>query len=204
MEAIGLKPEYFSIVDGETLLIRNEFDRKTNFSGVGLDSARVEEELKSKLKRNLRQLCWEKRYRKNPFYNFFRPFWWVTDYGSSTIRLFYTFLGISLIFSALYLIPHILLDQIPWVNYPFVGGLELDAGKYPEIGGFNNTQILMLLWTRAFYFSIVTMTNLGFGDMYAYPLSSPGHILVGIQVILGYVLLGALITRLSILFREVQ
>ena len=53
---------------------------------------------------------------------------------------------------------------------------------------------------RALYFSIVTMTTLGFGDMYAHPESLVGHVLLTIQVILGYVLLGALVTRLNILF----
>jgi hypothetical protein len=53
---------------------------------------------------------------------------------------------------------------------------------------------------RAVYFSVVTMTTLGFGDLYANPLRIAGHILLAIQVILGYVLLGALITRFAVLF----
>ena len=53
---------------------------------------------------------------------------------------------------------------------------------------------------RAIYFSIVTMTTLGFGDMYAQPGSYLGHILLTIQVLLGYVLLGALVTRFAVLF----
>jgi len=38
------------------------------------------------------------------------------------------------------------------------------------------------------------------GDMHANPSSMAGHILLTLQVLTGYVLLGALITRLSILF----
>ena len=53
---------------------------------------------------------------------------------------------------------------------------------------------------RAVYFSIVTMTTLGFGDMYANKGSIAGHVILAVQVILGYVLLGALITRFSVLF----
>jgi len=44
------------------------------------------------------------------------------------------------------------------------------------------------------------MTTLGFGDMYANAQSIWGHILLTFQVILGYVLLGALVTRFAVLF----
>lgn len=40
----------------------------------------------------------------------------------------------------------------------------------------------------------------GFGDMYANPQSISGHFLLTFQVILGYVLLGALVTRFAVLF----
>jgi hypothetical protein len=57
---------------------------------------------------------------------------------------------------------------------------------------------------RSVYFSIVTMTTLGFGDMYASAHSLfrgiAGHILLALQVTLGYVLLGALVTRFAVLF----
>ncbi|MEL6440500.1 MAG: pentapeptide repeat-containing protein [Cyanobacteria bacterium J06621_8] len=194
----------FSIVDAKTLLNENEFDRKTDFSSVGLDSARIDEELKSDLKRNIRQIYWERRDKRNLFNWVFKSFWWVSDYGSSTKRLIYTFLGISLVFSVVYLIPYIAPYWMPWTDYPFLSGLEIDVEQYPEISELTETQMLWRLWIRTLYFSIVTMTTLGFGDMSAHPLSIPGHILVCIQVILGYVLLGALITRLSILFQEVQ
>ena len=207
----------FSIVDGETLLTRNKFDRNTDFSGVGLDGARVEEELKSALKRNIRQLYWKKRYRRNLLYNLLRPFWWASDYGSSTTRLIITFLGSSLFFSIFYLIPYSTISWADapyitfhyeyWTNYPFLQGLELNTENYPDnpkIEDLSSGEIGRTLWTRTLYFSIVTMTTLGFGDMSAHPSSTLGHVLVCLQVILGYVLLGALITRLSILFQEVQ
>jgi hypothetical protein len=53
---------------------------------------------------------------------------------------------------------------------------------------------------RPVYFSVVTMTTLGFGDMYANKESIAGHVLLILQVILGYVLLGALVTRFAVLF----
>jgi hypothetical protein len=58
---------------------------------------------------------------------------------------------------------------------------------------------------RSIYFSVVTMTTLGFGDMYANSHNLwwgwLGHILLIVQVILGYVLLGALVTRFAVLFK---
>ena len=53
---------------------------------------------------------------------------------------------------------------------------------------------------RTIYLSIVTMTTLGFGDMHANCQSFWGHLLLTVQVILGYVLLGALVTRFGVLF----
>jgi len=53
---------------------------------------------------------------------------------------------------------------------------------------------------HALYFSVVTMTTLGFGDIAANPDSWVGQVLLMVQVIFGYVLLGALVTRLAILF----
>ena len=58
----------------------------------------------------------------------------------------------------------------------------------------------LLVLLRPVYFSIVTMTTLGFGDMHANETSIWGHALLTFQVILGYVLLGALVTRFAVLF----
>ena len=44
------------------------------------------------------------------------------------------------------------------------------------------------------------MTTLGFGDIAASPDNGCGQVLLMVQVVLGYVLLGALITRLAVLF----
>jgi len=46
------------------------------------------------------------------------------------------------------------------------------------------------------------MTTLGFGDIYANPQKPWGYGLLMLQVIIGYVILGALVTRLSILFNS--
>ena len=44
------------------------------------------------------------------------------------------------------------------------------------------------------------MTTLGFGDIYANPKSPVGQILLIFHVLLGYVFLAALVTRLAVLF----
>lgn len=45
------------------------------------------------------------------------------------------------------------------------------------------------------------MTTLGFGGMHANPDRPWGHIALIIQVLIGYILLAALVTRLAVLFR---
>jgi hypothetical protein len=53
---------------------------------------------------------------------------------------------------------------------------------------------------HALYFSVVTMTTLGFGDTSANPDNWAGRILLMVQVILDYVLLSVLVTRFAVLF----
>ena len=81
-------------------------------------------------------------------------------------------------------------------DYPgIVANLFIDEGEAVK---------WWLVPLRSIYFSIVTMTTLGFGDMYAntksYLWGWAGHLLLIVQVILGYVLLGALVTRFAVLF----
>jgi len=102
-------------------------------------------------------------------------FWRISDYGRSTWRIIAWFFGLAFVFALLYrLFPDLV------VVYDNVG----------DIRGF---------W-HALYFSVVTMTTLGFGDIAADPDSWAGQTLLMAQVILGYVLLGALVTRFAVLF----
>ena len=57
-----------------------------------------------------------------------------------------------------------------------------------------------LSFVRGFYFSIVTMTTLGFGDISANPSNWLSHFLIITNVLSGYLILGALVTVLSSLF----
>ena len=100
----------------------------------------------------------------------------MSNYGRSTGRVIGTFFILAFAFAGIYFT---------------VSGL---VANLHETGHWFGDLV------RAVYFSIVTMTTLGFGDMYAHPQSIAGHLLLILQVLLGYVLLGALITRFAVLF----
>ena len=72
----------------------------------------------------------------------------------------------------------------------------------PVVEGADLTLAPLELAVRSLYSSVVTMTTLGFGDMHANPASIAGHALLMVQVLLGYMMLGSLITRLAIFFQS--
>jgi hypothetical protein len=184
-------------VDGETLMCGCRVDKGTDFTGVALNNACVEPGLKQLLEYNVRRIGWKKWYnnlprldwhrakpideRKGPRWKrgvrkgFVQPFWWMSDYGRSTGRIIAWFFGLAFAFAFIYWV---------WPSCVMVNGVVGD------IRGF----------VHAFYFSVVTMTTLGFGDIAANPGSGGGQVLLMLQVILGYVLLGALVTRFAVLF----
>ena len=109
----------------------------------------------------------------------------MSDYGRSAGRIGFTFLMFAFLFATIY----------------YLWGLISPPGIISNLfEGQNGPVPCALVPVRSVYFSVVTMTTLGFGDMYANAQSIWGHILLTIQVILGYVLLGALITRFAVLF----
>lgn len=179
---VGLHDATFqgAIVDGSTRIWDCRANKDADFTGVALDSARVEPGLKQLLKANIREKRWKEwygncRWWDKPLVPFVWLFWLFSDYGRSTSRIALTFLIFALAFGGLY---HI------WPDF-----VETNHG----VGKIAN------LW-HALYFSVVTMTTLGFGDIHANPASGLGQTVLMAQVILGYVLLGALVTRFAILF----
>ena len=169
-------------VDGGTLIWNCKVSRYsknkhfTNFAGVGLDSARIDAGIKQLLEYNIRRKNWDEWYKEHwllrwPVWSF----WLLSNYGLRTWRIIFTFFGLAFGFALVYW----LLPSSVIVN-----------GGNDDIRG---------LW-HAVYFSVVTMTTLGFGDIAANPDSWIGQTLLMVQVILGYVLLGALITRFAVLF----
>ncbi len=110
-------------------------------------------------------------------------FWLISDYGYSTARLIGVFFAVTIIFTILYCY-----YGSEWLNI-FLNS----KGEQIELSNWESR-------IRCFYYSIVTMTTLGFGDIIPKVKSISGYIAVSIQVLFGYGLLGALITRIGVLF----
>ena len=174
-------------VDGATTIRKCEVYRNTDFRGVALDLTKIDVATKQLLEHNIRQRNWEEWYKEHPKLKYFaKPFWLISDYGLYTGRIIFTFLILSVVFACIY----------------YLFGRISPPGIVDNLFVDNNGIAVQgwLVPLRALYFSIVTMTTLGFGDMYANAHSVWGHILLSFQVILGYVLLGALVTRFAVLF----
>ena len=173
-----------AIVDGGTLMTRCTVDNSTNSTSVGLRNARIPVELRARLECNVRRFRWQRWRDGNRWHKIMWPvvrwFWSVSNYGSSTGQVLCWFFGLAALFAAIY-----------WLCPSIVAGtgtaVELDCGRS---------------LARSFYFSIVTMTTLGFGDVHAAPGNTAGYVILTAQVLLGYLMLAALVTRLSVLFQE--
>jgi len=195
------------IVSGATLIDNCRVDRATDFSGVGLHQARIDPGTRQLLEYNARRKHWEVWYQGRVFFQWpVKWFWALSDYGLSTLRVMKWFLIFAIFFAVVYYLwgavdyhGFRIEDRPGIVSSLFVleeTGETVSGGQAPF---------------RAIYFSIVTMTTLGFGDMYANVATNAddiytnvrcvcGHLLLTIQVIMGYVLLGALVTRFAVLF----
>lgn len=166
-------------LDSKTTLHGCQIDKQTNFSGANLDVALVDPGMHQSLQYNIRRLRWRKEWSWKTFY---RPrslgavFWWMMDYGYSTTRIVFLFVLFSLLFANLY-------------------------QSWPKMIDDSNTGIIVSVPLRHLYFSVVTMTTLGFGDIAAAKGSVAGHFFIMGQVILGYLILGALITRFGVVFQ---
>ena len=192
-----------AIVNGRTLIWDCAVDLTTDFTGVGISEARIEPQLRSRFETNIRRIWWLRyietrkrelgplgKVRAKPSaimawglqYFTIRGinlFWWITDYGSSTERVLKSLLVVSLAFAVLYTL-------FPSLTSEYV--------KNPNPG-------LGLRFVRALYFSVVTTTTVGFGDISASKTSILSNIIILLHVMIGYMLLGALIVRLGILFQ---
>ena len=182
-----------AIVDGKTIIWPKFIDKYTDFSGVGLDSARLLPGLKQTLQYNIRRKRWEEWYKKGNWPVRFlkrlviQSFWRVSDYGRSTIRILLCFFLAAFAFAGIYYLCGLVKPPGIIENLFVVESGEVNVPTY-------------IVPLRAIYFSIVTMTTLGFGDIYANPKSIAGHLCLIVQVILGYAFLAALVTRLAVLF----
>ena len=170
-----------ALVDSHTIIWDCTVDRDTLFTGVGLDAASVAPRLKVTLKDNIRQKQWRDWYGEGSFvWRILKNplvwvFWLISDYGRSTGRILLTFFLLAVAFACVYF------HNPTWLKNLNDSGLPVAV-------------------LHAVYFSVVTMTTLGFGDIHAKPDVWQGQALLAVQVILGYVLLGALVTRFAVMF----
>ena len=203
-------------VDGSTIIWGCSIDRyrgdeeddpslqSTDFEGVGLGNIRIDKPGRQLLEYNVRRANWNRWYQgKKPW--FMPPlkgwqkrrrlawtwpvrwFWALSDYGASTKRIIIWFFALSLVFAAVY-------ASLAYCAPP--GAVhDLVVEKHDPLWHYG-----LLVIVRPIYFSVVTMTTLGFGDMHAEKGSILGHVLLTLQVILGYVMLGALVTRFAVMF----
>ncbi|RKE02066.1 pentapeptide repeat-containing protein [Marinifilum flexuosum] len=171
----------FAIVDGETLIDTIDVDKRTLFTSVGLSSARLRSGLMDTLNYNIRRNRWEEWFKTGSFMKrlyknmFIHLFWKISDYGRSTRRILYIFTTLALVFGCIY-----------WFNPEIITNMN------------SNDTIIKALHTVSF--SVVTMITLGFGSMNAAPASLLGHITVALQIIAGYMILAALVSRIAIMF----
>jgi hypothetical protein len=198
-----------AIVDGTTLVWECEIDGNTKFEGVGLGNIRIYPKTRQLLEYNIRRMNWEDWYKGHWFWRWpVRGFWALSDYGRSTGRIILSFFVLAVVFAGIYWVwglakpPGIVSNLFELegttegvYTYQVIDMTKIERQPGEPIKVSRGTALV-----RAVYFSVVTMTTLGFGDLYANPLRIAGHILLAFQVILGYVLLGALITRFAVLF----
>ena len=169
----------FAIVDGETLFANNTIDDKTNFTGTSLSSARIEPELRTQLERNIREISWEKWYKNNKMLAIpARVFWKISDYGSSTRSILFTFLFSNVIFTMFYLALR---------DANLLQGFILSSG---------NDLLLAYMQTTLVPFGIlgIDLTTLSLLPVF----------IIFLQVIFGYTILAALVTRMAIMFQNLS
>jgi hypothetical protein len=200
-----------TIVNGETLIDeRCKVDRNTKFEGLALGDMRTCPGTRQPLEHNVRRMQWELWYEEGWLLTritkrlFVHPFWWISNYGLSTWRVILTFLALAIVFATVYFV-------CGAVDYYHLGikdkpGIVRDLFvTIPTDHPVSEVHYGVMTYCRSIYFSVVRMATLGFGDMYAYPARPGwrwfiGYFLLILQVVLGYVLFGALVTRFAVLF----
>ena len=163
---------FYSILNDHTLLLNCKVDKYTDFRGVGLSNVLIDPATRALLEYNIRRMNWEDWYQNHKFLRY--PvwfFWWLSDYGHSTLRIILSFICSALFFAVLYTI-------LPGV----MAGIS--------DGSFMNN----------LYLSVTAMTSLGLSVGVIGPGCLPRYVALMLQYIIGYAILGALVTRFGILF----
>jgi len=173
-------------VDYKTNLDQIYLSKKTDMRCVNYSNAQYDGLTLSKINYLIRRKNWEEHYKSNKIKSFTaRFFWHMSDYGFSTVRIVIYFAFFISMFSAMYFL-------MGYIKPPgVIDSLFIVDGQKLQ---------LSVVILRSIYFSFVTMTTLGFGDIYVSTNTYIGYFLVISQTLIGYFMLGAIITRLAILF----
>ncbi|MDB4614095.1 ion channel [bacterium] len=108
----------------------------------------------------------------------------MSDYGASTGRLLAWFVVCICVFQQIYVFPTYL-------------------GFTPVVCELSKPEMeWCTLQVRSLYFSLVTTTSVGFGDITPKPTLFIGHVVVIFNIVVGYTLLGALFARIGTLLQE--
>ncbi len=164
--------------------------RRTNFLGV--DTSAVDWSRNPALGRDIRyQQFLAQFYQKKPLW-LYRPFyflWWLTSrWGESIWRWLGWSVALVFLFAAIYTFGSERDGGPLIIERPIVTG-EYAAGGDKLV--FGNKVVAKPDFYTSLYFSVVTFTTLGFGDV---TQNGPvGKLVIVVEVILGYVMLGGLI-----------
>lgn len=157
----------------ETYFHLANVSKETDFRTISFESACYSAGLRQSLQYCNRRHNWNDWYANNSVVvrRLVRLFWFASNYGSSPKRVIQSFFSVCFLYAFIY-----------WL-FPSLTSVESDLSLMSSV-----------------YFSVVIMTTLGFGDIYANSNNWFSQLLLITHVLSGYVLLGALITVLSSLF----
>ena len=176
-------------MNSDTLLDLRFNDSSASFDGSGYKSARIPPATAANIAWTLRRSYWlsviygtHEAASASPWrrvYSFFtRAFWW-SFWGIAGF-------GLSLHRQAI----------ITLLAYSFFVFMSFVVACHGAIEGIDNAKPMPMVFIHCMYFTAVTMTTLGYGDMSASIDSIAAQLLVIGMVGTGYTLFGALIARL--------
>lgn len=181
--------EFFMIkVNNYTNFYLCSIDNKTIFDATYFYSAIFEPENIVKLEHNIRKQHWENWYGKSLSFRFIltlpvRLFWFLSDYGYSSVRILMLSFLMIILFSLLYY-------------------------SFPEILGINGKPFAHIDLLTAFIFSLSTMVTFSFSNITVSICDNMpnrlGMIIITMNILFGYFLLALIVTRLSILFTDIS
>ena len=207
-----------AIVDSRTLILKCVIDENTDFTMVGLDVARVEPSLQTRLKANIRRIAWGKYCRslRSTWSGRIKAaliqlFWRISDHGSSTSKVLRHFFFITLVFSGMYAILDLVYPELLMENNTELVRYTYTNAETPTAFLYSHAWANVSLWyLQIWCFTVGTMMTLGFGGIGVsispstpWLVSFAGLTLVTLNLMLGYFLLAVFVTRIGIMFQSI-